>query len=145
MILHLERDLRRFLKPTFADDARWIEPALGSTIGLTDTYWHPPGEPRGLWLELKKATLQAGSLRYHVRPKQKDNVDWLAARGLPMAWAIAIQGTSHFLLKPHRYGDQNNATPFPPIGHAGAVIDTDDSDASATTLAHARYLLKIFV
>lgn len=77
----LESDLRRWMREGLGDKARWVEPALGSTIGLPDCWTPIKGSRIPVWVELKLAECRAGRLLFTVRPEQRKQLTSMVRDG----------------------------------------------------------------
>ncbi len=96
-LIREERDLRRLLRTgAFGKRIRWIEPSIGSTIGLPDCFlqWGQPGQPTVLWVELKIGNLaprNPGVMLFSIRAEQKACITQMRYEGMKVGMIVAEQ------------------------------------------------------
>ncbi len=90
-----EDDVRAYVRQASAGQARWVEPALGSTPGLPDC-WVPMRCGRQVHLELKCGELKDGVLCFTVRPEQRREIKKMASERVPVGFLIGLSD-SHSL------------------------------------------------
>lgn len=96
-MIRQERDLRRLMRESeLGKRIRWVEPAMGSTLGLPDCFlqWGAPGMPTVLWLELKLgrvAPQRPDVMLFHIRPDQKATISQMRYEGMKVGLIVAEQ------------------------------------------------------
>lgn len=94
-----EQSLRNWAKGRFAH-SYWVNPSLGSTVGLPDLHCQGAGG-RSLWLELKVADLSRSAFRYEVRPEQRRILKEMDSLGCLCGVLLAVKLTGKvFLVAP---------------------------------------------
>lgn len=84
-----EKDLRRWIRDNYGpDDAKWIEPSMGSTSGLPDVFF-PDDTGWTVWAELKVGTTKDGELRFTVRPEQKQELRSMVKKNMSCGIIVA--------------------------------------------------------
>lgn len=86
-----ESDVRAHVRDVANGTARWIEPSLGSTIGLPDCW--VPKQGVCVHIELKCGVLKNSELRYEVRPEQKKQLQLMKQDKVPCGLLIGVEGT----------------------------------------------------
>lgn len=81
------------MRSASAGKARWVEPSMGSTVGLPDCWVPMEGGQLQVHLELKAAVITTGFLRFHVRPEQRREIRSMIADKVPVGLVIGVKGT----------------------------------------------------
>lgn len=90
-----EGDVRNWVRQASAGKARWVEPSMGSTIGLPDC-WVPMDNgllTMQVHLELKAGEIKGNKLCYTVRPEQRRELRAMLRDGVPVGFVIGVTGT----------------------------------------------------
>lgn len=104
-----ESDVRQWVREASKNKARWVEPTIGATAGLPDCW--VPWERNCVHLELKIAHIEAGCLRFKVRPEQVREHRAMVLDGVVSGLLVGIKGTPElFFLPPD---DENLAGKYP--------------------------------
>lgn len=90
LIVTHEDDVRAYVREASRGQARWVEPALGSTAGLPDCW--VPWLGRCVHLELKAGELRRGYLHYEVRPEQRRELKAMVEDRIACGFLIGIKG-----------------------------------------------------
>jgi hypothetical protein len=94
-----EADVRSWVRQASAGKARWVEPSMGSTLGLPDC-WVPISydvvgivKEAQVHLELKVGEIKGNHLCFTVRPEQRREIKSMIGDGVPVGMIIGIVGT----------------------------------------------------
>lgn len=99
VLLKSEKDVRDWVKKCTNRKARWVEPSVGSTVGLPDC-WIPMGVGRPqVHVELKHGKVtETGRVKFTVRPSQKTEIKKMIADGVPVLFFVSINLTKIILM-----------------------------------------------
>lgn len=116
IVVNNESDVRKYCRDALGDYVKFLEPALGSTIGMPDCLipvnriGHTAKHPFTIFIELKvgeftdKVDKDTGEpivvLEYDVRVEQKKVHRWMVEIGLPSYFMVFVKGGSLGFLIP---------------------------------------------
>jgi len=96
-VIYDEREVRKWVRDSSRDNAMWIEPNNGSTVGLPDCFFLYGGLSAVSWHELKVGEMKMGGVYYTVRPQQRNKIRTFLKNNHRICLIVGIKKTKEII------------------------------------------------